>query len=255
MSASQAAILFIAAVLAGMLNSVAGGGSFITFPALVFAGVPPIRANATSTVALWPGSAAGAAAYRKDFTTERRTAVLLGVISFIGGLLGAILLLRTPQQTFTRLVPFLLLFATLLFTFSGRITAAFRKGNREAPGSVGLPIVVVGLIQLLIATYGGYFGGGIGVLMLAALAVMGLENIHTMNAVKNLLATCINGVAVFYFAAQNAVVWPQALLMIVGAIIGGYVGGSQARKLDPKLVRRFVILVGFAMTIYFFVRA
>lgn len=239
--------------MGGMLNSVAGGGSFITFPALVFTGVPPITANATNTVALWPGSVASTAAYRKDFATQRQVLVRLSLVSFAGGLVGALLLLRTSEVVFVQLVPYLLLLATLLFTFSGSLTARLRKrvGGVGAPGWISSAGVL--LVQFVIAVYGGYFGGGIGVLMLAALALMGMENIHTMNALKNLLATCINGVAVVTFVLAGAVVWLQALLMIVAAVIGGYVGGSVARKLKPAYVRRFVIVVAWTMTLYFFV--
>lgn len=252
MSIGHGVLLFFAAMLGGMLNSVAGGGSFISFPTLVFAGVPPISANATNTVALWPGSAASVAAYRKDFATQRRALIPLSIVSVAGGIIGALLLLRTPETTFVQVVPYLLLAATLLFVFSGQITARLRSRHSGSPGSSWRGIVGMTTAQFPIAIYGGYFGGGIGVLMLAALALMGMDNIHTMNALKNLLATFINGVAVVTFVIAGAVVWPQALLMIVGAIIGGYLAGHQARKLDPALVRRFVIIVGFTMTAYFF---
>jgi len=254
MTPSHAVLLFFAAMLGGMLNSVAGGGSFISFPALVFAGVPPISANATNTVALWPGSAASVAAYRKDFATQRNALVPLSIVSVTGGVIGALLLLLTPETTFVRLVPYLLLVATLLFTFSPTITARLRSRGHTHASSSRHSITGMSLAQVPIAIYGGYFGGGIGVLMLAALSLMGMENIHTMNALKNLLATFINGIAVVTFVVAGAVAWPQALVMIVGAIIGGYVAGHQARKLEPRLVRRFVIAVGFAMTAYFFLR-
>jgi uncharacterized protein len=250
----QAAILFGAALLGGMMNSVAGGGSFIAFPMLIFTGVPPINANATNTVALWPGSAASAVAYRKDFVTSRGELLALGLISLAGGAIGAALLLYTPETTFVFLVPYLLLVATLLFTFSRRLTASFRQrfGHRATPS--WLQLAGVNLLQFIIAVYGGYFGGGIGVLMLAALALIGMDNIHRMNALKNLLATAINGVAVVTFALAGAVYWPQALVMVVGAVAGGYLAGHQARKLDPQAVRRFVIVVAWAMTLYFFVQ-
>ncbi len=251
MTIVDAVLLFGAAMVAGMMNSVAGGGSFLSFPTLVFTGVAPIQANATNTVALWPGAAAGAVAYRQDFAMQRRALVPLGLVSVVGGVIGALLLLWTPETTFVRLVPWLLLAATLLFTFSSRITALFRASNRHSDPSQR-SVLGMSAAQFVIAIYGGYFGGGIGVLMLAALALMGMENIHTMNALKNLLATCINGVAVVTFVAAGAIAWSQALVMIAGAIIGGYVAGHQARKLDPKRVRRFVIAVAFAMTAYFF---
>ena len=250
----QGTILFLAALLGGTLNSVAGGGSFISFPALVFTGVLPIQANATSTVALWPGSVASVGAYRGVLVMARRRLLVLGGVSVVGGVLGAVLLLRTPQSTFERLLPYLLLLATLLFTFGGAIAARLRDLVGKIAGPPWLATLGTLCLQGTIAIYGGYFGGGIGILMLALLAIMGLENIHTMNAIKALLASCINGVAVLTFVIARAVEWPQAVVMVVGAIVGGYGGAYVARRLDPRLVRRFVILVGLTMTLYFFLR-
>lgn len=247
-------ILFLAAVGGGALNSVAGGGSFLTFPALLFTGVAPISANATSTVALWPGSVASAGAYRHEVAIGRQHLALLSLVSLIGGYAGARLLLNTSQATFRQLVPWLLLLATLLFAFGGPLLAKVRRQSPdEAPASslhFGFGAL---LLQLVIAVYGGFFGGGIGILMLAALAVAGLQNIHAMNGLKTWLATCINGIAVVTFVLAGAVQWPQAIIMVVGAIIGGYGGASTARRLDAKLIRRFVILIGAALTLYFFI--
>lgn len=248
----QGTILFLAALLGGTLNSVAGGGSFISFPALVFTGVLPIQANATSTVALWPGSVASIGAYRGILIMARRRLLVLGGVSIVGGVLGAILLLRTPQSTFERLLPYLLLLATLLFTFGGAIAARLRNLVGKIASPPWLATLGALCLQGTIAVYGGYFGGGMSILMLALLAIMGLENIHTMNAVKALLASCINGVAVLTFVIARVVEWPQAVVMIAGAIVGGYGGAYVARRLDSRLVRRFVILVGFTMTLYFF---
>jgi len=254
------ACLFGAAVLAGALNSVAGGGSFITFPTLLFTGVPAIAANATNTVALWPGTIASVGAYRQELATQRRPLLLLGSTSLIGGLFGAILLLHTPQETFRRLIPYLLLVATLLLIFGGQISKRLKNHfsihKAHLPGTESNDFKVllgVSLLQLLIATYGGFFGGGIGILMLASLTLLGMENIHTLNAFKTLLASLINGVAVITFVLAGVVQWPQATLMIVGAIIGGYGGAFYARKLDPALVRRFVIGIALAMTLFFFI--
>ena len=255
MTLLQACLLFVAAILGGTLNSVAGGGSFIGFPALVFTGVPPIHANATNTVALWPGSVASMRAYRKELAEQDRTLLLvLGGTSLVGGVLGAILLLRTPQSTFTFLIPYLLLLATLLFTFSKPITGFLRTYVPQKEGSSWLTLLVVAFFQIIIAIYGGYFGGGIGILMLATLGMMGMENINEMNAVKTLLQASINGVAVITFIIAGAVAWPQAILMVVGAIAGGYGGAYFARQIDQRWVRLFVILVGFSMTLYFFLR-
>lgn len=255
----QAVALFIAALLAGALNSVAGGGSFISFPTLIVTGVPPIQANATNTVALWPGSLASVAAYRRELRSVRHIALLSGA-SIIGGVLGAYLLLHTPAATFSHLIPYLLLLATLLFAFSPAITRRLRgraghpDQSAQAHGPSRRAVGGIALLQLVTAVYGGFFGGGIGIIMLATLALMGMEDIHAMNGLKTVLATLINGVATLTFIIDRAVVWPQALVMLVGAVVGGYAGAAVARRLDPLLVRRFVIVVGVVMTIYFFAR-
>ncbi len=254
MTPERGALICIAAVAAGALNSVAGGGSFISFPALLFTGVPPIAANATNTVALWPGSVASAGAYRKELVGQKSVLVALASSSLIGGIAGAILLLRTPETVFLRLLPFLLLMATLVFAFGAKMTARMRVrlNGRTAPKWAG--VYGAFLFQLIIATYGGYFGGGIGFLMLAMLTIMGMGNIHGMNAIKTVLASLINGVAVVTFIAARAVYWPQAGVMVVGAIAGGYGGACLARRIDPHRVRKFVIALGFTMTAIFFMR-
>jgi uncharacterized membrane protein YfcA len=255
--------LFIAAMLGGTLNSVAGGGSFITVPSLIFAGVLPVQANTTSTVALWPGSVASITAYRRELAKLNRVVILtLGITSLVGGVLGALLLLSTSQSTFLYLLPYLMLVATLLFAFSPRITALLRKRSVSTQGiqeKASLfswrALAAISFIQLIIAVYGGYFGGGIGIMILASLGIMGMENIHEMNGMKTVLQTSINGVAVITFIIARAVVWLPALVMIAGAIVGGYGGAYFARKLDPRVIRIFVILVGTGMTIYFFLRS
>jgi uncharacterized protein len=264
-------LLFIAAMLGGTLNSVAGGGSFITVPSLIFAGVLPVQANTTSTVALWPGSVASITAYRQELAKLNRVVILtLGLTSLVGGILGALLLLSTSQSTFLYLLPYLMLVATLLFAFSPRITALLRKRSAATPSQDNIytreiadkastiswrTLAVISFIQLIIAVYGGYFGGGIGIMILASLGIMGMDNIHQMNGMKTVLQTCINGVAVITFIIARAVVWLPALVMIVGAIVGGYGGAYFARQLDPRAIRVFVILVGTGMTIYFFLKS
>lgn len=255
MTLLQILILFAASVLGGILNAVAGGGSFFTFPSLIVTGISAIQANATSTVALWPGTVASVGAYRHELLKQRRGLLFLLVgTSLIGGVLGAVLLLRTSQAIFVRLIPYLLLLATLLFAFSGSITARLRTRSIDKTPPSRRVLIGISAAQLIIAIYGGYFGGGIGILMLTTLAMMGLDNIHEMNALKTLLASCINGIAVVTFIIAGAVVWPEAILMIFGAILGGYGGAYYARKIDPKWVRLFVIIVGIALTIYFFLR-
>jgi uncharacterized membrane protein YfcA len=255
MTLLQMVALFIAAIIGGTLNSVAGGGSLIGFPALIFTGVPSIKANATNTMALWPGAVASAVAYRKELGAIKRGLLFLFVgTSLIGGVFGAILLLSTPQSIFNHLIPYLLLAATLLFAFSGPVTTRLRGLSIEKEHLTWPVLIGVSVIQLVIATYGGYFGGGMGLLILATLSILGMKNIHTMNGLKTLLASCINGVAVITFIVAGAIEWPQAILMLVGAIIGGYGGAYYARKIDQKWIRIFVIAVGLCMTVYFFVR-
>ncbi len=249
----QTTLLFIAAVFAGMLNSVAGGGSFITFPALLLAGVPPVSANATNTVALWPGSVASVGAYRRELRSQRSHIVLFGAISMIGGLLGALLLLRTRDALFQRMIPYLMLTATVIFFASPVITRFLQSGGPKGavePTKKGILIT----IYLAIAVYGGFFGAGIGILTLAVFSLLGFGNIHEMNALKTLQAALINGIAVIAFVLAGIIQWPQALAMTVGATAGGYGGATLARRLPTRLVRAGVILVGFVLTVYFFMK-
>ncbi|HEX8698571.1 MAG TPA: sulfite exporter TauE/SafE family protein [Myxococcaceae bacterium] len=238
-----------AALLAGALNSVAGGGSFVTVPSLIFLGVSPVVANATSTVALWPGSLASGWGYRREVLAERKSALELSLVSAVGGVAGALLLVWTPADVFLRLLPFLLLAATLLFTFGPRIREVLgaRSGEETGRGTVLV-------LQAVIAVYGGYFGGGMGLMMLAAFALMGMTDIHRMNGLKSLMGALINGVAVVTFIVAKVVDWTIVLPMVVGAIAGGYLGATVARRLPGAYVRRFVIAVGWAMTVAFFVR-
>ncbi len=247
-------LLFLAAVAGGALNSVAGGGSFICLPALMFAGVPPVAANATTTMAMWPGSISSAWAYRRDIGAVDRPLMLLCGISLVGGLLGGYLLVRTSDTSFLRLLPWLMLVAAITFTFGGRLAARFRTSAGSHPvRHRPVPLWALAL-QFAIATYGGYFGGGIGIMMLAALSVAGFTDIHEMNGLKAVLAVFINGVALAEFVAHGVLVWGPGLIMVAGGILGGYFGASFARRLPQANVRTFVILVGWAMTIYFFVR-
>ena len=254
MSLPQAILLFGIALIAGAQNSVAGGGSFLTVPVLIFTGVLPKQANATNTLALWPGSVASIPPYRDALDTERRTLVVLSIVSIVGGVFGSIILIETPQAAFLRILPFLLLGATILFAVGGPVTARLRRADKP-PGPRWLALTVVAALQFVVALYGGFFGGGIGILMLATLSLMGMRNIHTMNALKVVLASCINSVAVLTFIFAGLVEWPQALVMMVGAIIGGWGGASVARKIDGRYIRIYVIVVGLAMSLVLFLRA
>lgn len=245
--------LFVAGVLGGALNAVAGGGSFIAFPALMFAGVPPIPANATNTVALWVGVTASSGAYRKHFDISRRVMVPLAVTSVIGGIGGAFLLLRTPANTFLHVLPWLMLGATLLFLFGGRLARGSKNGL--AHDATVTAIAVAAIFELVVAVYGGYFGGGVGIMNLAMLAALGMTDIHAMNALKVVLGGIINAMAVVTFTVAKAVAWKPGVIMIAGAIVGGYFGAHYAQKLPQPWIRAFVIAVGTGMTVYFFWKA
>jgi uncharacterized protein len=247
------AALFLAAVIAGAINSVAGGGTLISFPALIAAGVPAIEANATNTAALVPGSASSAYAYRHDFGAQRGLLLTLLLPSLLGGLLGAVALVITPPRLFGQIVPFLVLFATLLFA-GNDLLGRWRNTHREERPVTWLGTVWGVGFQVLVSAYGGYFGAGIGILMLASLSIMGLRDIHRMNAVKTLLAVAINGIALVYFIAQGKVVWPAALLMAAGAVLGGYGGARLAKRVNQGLVRGFVVAAGLVVSAWLFLR-
>jgi uncharacterized protein len=251
-SSSEALLLFSAALVAGAANSIAGGGSFITFPSLLFTGMLPVNANATNTVAVWPGILASTSAYRKAISPSLLKSVAsLIVVTLLGSVAGAWLLLHTPQMTFMKMVPWLLLGGTVLFAFGARIT---RWVNRRHPdqGPSATTIAAVCFLQLLVGVYIGYYGAGVGFIILPLLSVMGIENIHAMNGLRTLLATCGNAAAVVLFIVAGAVIWPQALVMMTGAILGGYAGAHYAQKLDQKTIRYAVLAIGSVMTAYFF---
>jgi uncharacterized membrane protein YfcA len=246
--------LFFAAVLAGAINSVAGGGSFITFPALLFTHVPAIPANATNTAAVWPGTVASAFAYRKELDADARKILWpLAAMCFAGALVGAYVLLHTPPATFVKLIPWLMLCATGLFASSGTITSWIR--SKSSAGERTPLWIAVGLVmQMVIAVYVGYFGAGAGILILALLAVMGVKNIHAMNGMKTVLVSVANAVALTTFIWARIVVWPQAVLMLAGALLGGYGGAHLAQRMKQAHVRAVVIAIGLCMSVYFFVR-
>lgn len=232
------------------MNSVAGGGSFIAFPALLFSGVPPIPANATNTIALWTGAAASGGAYRSRLNVPRRIMIPLLSASLIGGLAGALLLLKTPAHTFMRVIPWLILGATLLFVFGKKL--AGKRGSFIEHETTTAALVAATSFQLVVGVYGGYFGGGMGIVMLAMLAAVGMTDIHSMNALKSVMGFVINGVAVVTFVLAGAVYWKHGIVMILGAISGGYLGAHYAMKLPQVWIRYFVVAVGAGMTVYFF---
>jgi uncharacterized membrane protein YfcA len=243
-------LVALAAFGAGFINAVAGGGSFLTFPALIAAGLPPVDANASSTVALFPGQIATAYAARSGLTAaaaDRRVNVpVLALISLLGGLIGGILLLITPQAVFSRIVPWLILFATAIFAGGNFWLADAKKFSLNRAG--------VFVAQGLVAIYGGYFGGGIGILMLAALTLSGLRDIWLMNSVKILLAALMNAAAVVTFIAAGLVHWQWTIVVAAGAIAGGYAGLHAARRVAGQIVKNFVVAVGLVLSVYFFLK-
>ena len=246
MTISQIAILFIGAFAAGAINSIAGGGTLVTFPLLIWFGMDPKVANATSTVALWPGLFGGLFGFRKELENSAAILWRLGTTSIIGGAVGAWLLIWTPSPTFARLVPFLILFATLLFMAQGTINRRLRLQPIVAEPKASWWLGAI-IFQFFSAIYGGYFGAGNGILMLSALGFLGLHDIHRANGIKNFLGICLNCSAVLIFALEHLVRWPTALLMAVGALAGGYFGASMAVRVGQAWVRRGVVAIGFVI--------
>lgn len=250
----QGILLFLSAGIAGAINSIAGGGSFIAFPALIFTGIPPINSNAICSVALFPGSLASISGYRLELVEERKILPLMILTSIIGGIAGSIIMLRTPPNTFMELVPYLLLAANLLFIFGGKITTILRNRKNSTESNHVIHMYQIVILQLFISFYGGFFGAGMGIMMLAALSLMGMDNIHKMNAFKVILGSCINGIAALIFISAGVILWLQTSVMIIGAILGGFLGAYYARRYDPAKVRIIVIFIGSAMTLYFFAK-
>lgn len=248
MTAWQIALVGIAAFCAGAMNSVAGGGTFLSFPALLAAGVPPVTANASNSVALWPASLSGAWAYRTELARYKRYLIPMGIVSFIGGIGGGLLLLATKDATFSKLIPWLLLFATVLFAFSGKISTFLRGTKRGQPTNNATALAG----HAVVSVYGGFFGAGMGILMLASLAMAGHDDVHELNAIKNLLSAVIYSVTVLTFVIAGAVSWPYTIIMLATATLGGYWGATVARKIPALWLRRFIITVGFALTILYF---
>src|ERR1017187_5587375 len=250
---THAAVAFGAAFLAGAINSVAGGGTLVSFPALIWLGLGSVTANATSTVAIWPGTVGSIGGYRRELRAAEPRFRWLIVPSLVGGLAGALLLRFTPPATFDRLVPFLILFATLLFMVQEPIQRILKTGGSPAHHSSNWFAGVL-FFQLMVGLYGGYFGAGVGILMLGALSIMGLQDIHEMNGLKAVFAGSVNGIASIYFIWARMVFWPYVLIMVVGAVVGGYGGAVVARKIGRTAVRRIVIVIGFGMAVSLFIK-
>ncbi|WP_142849701.1 sulfite exporter TauE/SafE family protein [Telmatospirillum sp. J64-1] len=239
-------LLAVAAFLAGGLNAVAGGGTFLTLPALIFTGMPPIQANATSAVAVLPGYIGSAVSFRKDLSPVAGIGIPgLLVVGLLGGLAGALLLLVTPAEVFRSIVPWLLLIATALFAFGPKLALWLRGRAANSRLTVVVSLFVVSI-------YGGYFNGGLGILLLALFSLLGMVNLNSMNGLKNVLSAVLALIAAVTFAAAGIVEWPEAAIMMVAATLGGYAGASVARRLPPALLRGGIVVVGLVMAVLFF---
>lgn len=242
-------LLIVAGFLAGGLNTIAGGGSFLTFPALVYVGVPIVSANATSAVAVFPGYIGAVAGFRDEIASfERPTLIKLTLVSLLGGLIGSLLLLVTSNETFKILVPWLLLFATLLFG-AGDYLVAWSKRRNFRLGKFLTPGV------LCISVYGGYFNGGLGIMLMALFAVIGMRDMNIMNGLKNGISVVLSAISVITFAWAGLVQWPEAVIMMVAATVGGYLGAYAAKALSRRAIKMLIIAVGLVMSIVFFYRA
>ena len=248
----ELSLLFLAGVFGGVLNSVAGGGSFITFPALLWVGVAPISANATNTFASCAGYISGVYALRRDLAAHRAELARIVVISLLRCAIGSWLLLQTPEAVFRDAIPWLLLFATVLFIFGGRINQGLRAlatGHRHA--SAAGAILLAGLL-LGICVYGGFFNAGLGIITLSYLALAGHSNINAMNGLKLLVSTAVSLIAIVLFIANGAIAWYEGTIVLAGTLLGGYVAAHVSRSLPQQQVRRFVIVASIAITVYFF---
>ena len=239
-------VMLCAAFIAGAINSIAGGGTLLTFPILIWLGLDAKVANGTSTVALWPGLFGGLYGYRKELENSSTILIRLGGTSIVAGAVGAWLLIKTPSPVFARLVPFLILFATILFMSQSAINQRFKFGKLDEQPHAGWWIGAM-VFQFFSAMYGGYFGAGNGILMLAALGLLGLNELNRANGIKNFLGICINSIAVLAFSLNGLVVWQDSLVMACGALAGGYFGARMAVRVGQRWVRRGVVVIGLVI--------
>ncbi len=244
--------LFIAGFLGGVVNAIAGGGSFITFPALLFVGIPPISANATNTFASCSGYMSGAYAFRKDLLAHRSELPKYILISLIGGIAGAWLLLQTPESLFREAIPWLLLFATVLFIYGGQLNRLFKQlaGKHRHASSVGAGLLL--LLLLAVTIYGGFFNAGLGIIILSYLALAGHTNINAMNGLKLMVSSSVSLIAIALFIYDGAIAWYEGTVVLVGTLAGGYMAAHFSRQLPPQWVRGFVIVASIGITLYFF---
>ena len=245
-------LLFIAGFFGGMLNSIAGGGTFITFPALLFAGVPPVSANATNTFASCSGYISGAYAFRKELRAHKQELPKYIVISLLGGITGAWLLLQTPESIFREAIPWLLLFSTLLFAFGVRLNSIFWRyaSSHKYASMIGGPLLI--LMLLAICIYGGFFNAGLGIIVLSYLALSGYTDISAMNGLKLLTSACVSLIAIVLFIKNGAIAWFEGSVVLFGTLLGGYIAAHVSRRISQANVKNFVVLAGAGMTTYFF---
>ena len=258
MTLTEALLVALGAFFAGGMNAIAGGGTFFSFPAMLAAGVPPVTANASNSVALWPASLSSAWAYRKEAMRHGRWAVILIIVSLIGGLTGGLLLLATSNAAFSKLIPWLLLVATSLFAFSAQVSrlVAWSKRRLGAKVSEGPRTSIGGvLFQLAVAIYGGFFGAGMGILTLAALSIQGYEDMQELDALKNLTSAVNYTIAAVTFIVVGAISWPHTLVALATATLGGMAGAAVAKRMPAIWLRRFVIAVGATLTAIYFAKA
>ncbi|USD43133.1 sulfite exporter TauE/SafE family protein [Vibrio sp. SCSIO 43135] len=245
-------LLFAAGVLGGIMNSIAGGGSFITFPMLMGVGVPPIAANATNTFAVCAGYLSGTYGFRHDIKHSKNQLILITVLSLIGGAIGAYLLLNTPEELFLEAIPWLLLFATVLFIFGAQLNGLAKKlvsSHQHASKAGGLAL---GCFLILVSAYGGFFNAGLGVIVLSYLALAGYQNINLMNGLKLLVSSCVSLVAIAIFVYDGVIDWPRGIAVLFGTLVGGYVAARVSRRVPQHYVRWLIIGSSLAITGYFF---
>ncbi|GAA0413403.1 sulfite exporter TauE/SafE family protein [Cocleimonas flava] len=251
-------LIIAAGLLGGMLNAVAGGGSFITLPALIFVGVPPVMANATGTAALLPGYIASAWRFRKDIKFPANLSFkTLSTISILGGSLGATILLFTSEQVFSSLIPWLILIATLLFIIGPRLLPKKQETDNDALAKQtnhNKSKVTVFLVMFFVCAYGGYFNGGLGIILLAALALLGQTNLLSMNGIKNFVSALLTAIAVLVYASGGVIEYNFLVIMGIAAIVGGYVGAALAYRIPQNIMRGFIIAIGLIMSVVFFLR-
>ena len=245
-------ILFTAGFFGGVLNSIAGGGSFITFPALLFVGVPPITANATNTFSSCAGYLSGAYALKDEIKSDKPRLAQIVVLSVIGGAIGAFLLLHTPETVFTQSIPWLLLFATILFTFGGKLNQLLKNATGQHKHTTRAGMFFSGLLLLAVCIYGGYFNAGLGIVTLSYLALAGYTNLTVMNGIKLLVSASASLAAIIFFVLNGSIDWDSGVAVLLGTLVGGYYSAKISRDIPEQYVRKTVITVSILITVYFF---